>query len=97
MPTLNTYFNWGNSLYNSNPELTRQLDEAYNDTAQAVNTKVSKYFTDGVKKPHTDPPSNSQFNMNFDICDIYVRSDNNKVWVLTSRTTSQAVTWTLVS
>lgn len=97
MPTLLTSFNWGASLRNANPELTRQLSEAYSDTALAVNTKVSKYVTDGVQRPHANPPANSNFNNNFEIADIYVRSDTNTAWIMTSRTTSSAVTWTQIT
>jgi len=97
MPTLFTSFNWGSSLRNSNPELNRQLSEAYSDVALAVNTKVSKYVTDGVNKPHVNPPASSDFNKNFDIADIYVRTDTNSAWIMTSRTTSSAVTWTLIT
>ncbi len=97
MPTLLTNFNWGSSLRNANPELTRQLSEAYTDTALAVNTKVSKYVTDGVQKPHVNPPANSDFNKNFDIADIYVRTDTDTAWIMTSRTSSSAVTWTQIT
>ncbi len=93
MPTLISYFNWGASLKNANPELTRQLSQAYTDTAQAVNTKISKYTTDGVQRPHVNPPANSDFNKNFEIADIYVRTDTDTAWIMTSRTTSTAVTW----
>lgn len=97
MPTLQTFFNWGRSLKNDNPELTRQLAEAYTDTALAVNTKASKYYTDGLNKPHADPPANSDFNKNFDVGDLYVRPDTNTAWIMTSRTTSEAVTWTQIT
>lgn len=97
MPTLITNFNWGTSLRNANPELTRQLSTAYTDTAQAVNTKISKYVTDGDQRPHVDPPANSEFNKNFEIADIYVRTDTDTAWIMTSRTTSSAVTWTLIT
>ena len=97
MPTLITNFNWGSALRNENPELTRQLSEAYTDTANAVNTKVSKYTTDGVRKPHVAPPANSQFNKNFEIGDIYVRTDNNRAWIMTSRVDAEQVTWTLIT
>lgn len=97
MPTLITNYNWGASLRNDNPELTRQLSNAYTDTAQAVNTKVSKYFTDGVQKPHVDPPANDDFNKNFEIADVYVRTDTDTAWMMTSRTTSTAVTWTQIT
>ncbi len=97
MPTLITNFNWGASLRNANPELTRQLSVAYNDTAQAVNTKISKYTTDGNQKPHVNPPANSDFNKNFELADIYVRTDTNTAWIMTSRTTATAVTWTQIT
>lgn len=97
MPTLITNFNWGTALRNFNPELVRQLSQAYTDTAQVMNTKVSKYFTDGLQKPHVNPPANSQFNSNFEIADIYVRTDTNTAWIMTSRTTANAVTWTQIT
>lgn len=97
MPTLITNYNWGASLRNANPELTRQLSQAYNDTAQAVNGKVSKYYTDGNQKPHVNPPANSEFNKNFEIADVYVRTDTNTAWMMTSRTTANAVNWTLIT
>lgn len=94
MVTLIQNFNWGSSLRNSNPELTRQLSEAYNNTAQVVNQKITKYVTDGLQKPDVDPPASSQFNVNFEIGDVYVRQSTNTSWMMTSRTTAKAVTWT---
>jgi hypothetical protein len=97
MPTLITKFNWGSALTNFNPELVRQLDEVYTDTANAVNTKVSKYYTNGTSRPHVDPPASNIFNRNFEIGDIYVRTDTDSAWIMTSRTTDIAVTWTLIT
>ena len=97
MPTLIQNFNWGSSLRNENPELTRQLSQAYSDTAFAVNSKVSKYVTDGAQRPHVNPPANDQFNRNFEIGDVYVRTDTDTAWMMTSRTTSNAVTWTQIT
>jgi len=97
MPTLISNFNWGASLRNANPELTRQLSQAYNDTAQAVNTKISKYFTDGNQKPHVNPPASSEFNKNFEIGDVFVRTDTDSAWMMTSRTTAEAVTWKIIT
>jgi len=97
MPTLITNYNWGTSLRNENPELTRQLSQAYTDTALVVNTKVSKYTTDGLQRPHINPPANSDFNKNFEIGDIFVRTDTNAAWIMTSRTTANAVIWTLIT
>lgn len=93
MPTLIQNFNWGNALRNANPELMRQLSVAYSNIALAVNSKVSKYTTDGILKPHVNPPASSDFNKNFDIGDIYVRTDTDTAWIMTSRTTDIAVTW----
>lgn len=97
MPRLAQFFNWGTVLRNQNVELARQLSQAYNDTALVVNTKVSKYFTDGVQKPNVDPPANSQFNKNFEIGDIYVRTDTDSAWIMTSRTTDEIVVWTIIT
>ena len=97
MPTLITNYNWGRALRNENPELTRQLAEAYSDTALVVNTKISKYFTDGINKPHVNPPANSDFNKNFEICDVFVRTDTDTAWMMTSRTTDTAVTWKTIT
>lgn len=97
MPTLITDFNWGSAIRNENPELARQMSTAYTNTALAVNTKISKYVTDGVQKPDVDPPANNQFNANFSVGDIYVRQSTNSAWIMTSRTTSNAVTWSKIT
>jgi hypothetical protein len=97
MPTLITNYNWGQATKNQDPELNRQLSDSYTKTAQAVNTKTSKHVTNGLGLPHIDPPASSDFNKNFELADIYVRSDTNKAWIMTSRTTSTAVTWTLIT
>jgi hypothetical protein len=97
MPTLITNYNWGNSLRNQNPELVRQLSSAYSDTAIVVNTKISKYSTDGIQRPHADPPASSDFNKNFEIGDVYVRTDTDMAWIMTSRTNATDVVWTLIT
>lgn len=97
MPTLAQNFNWGNDFTKDNPELSRALSQAYVSTSLAVNTKVSKYVTDGIQKPNVDPPASSDFNLNFELGDIYVRTDTDSAWIMTSRTTSTAVTWTLIT
>jgi hypothetical protein len=43
-----------------------------------------------------DPAANDQRNSFFTIGDIAVRTDTNGVWVMTNRTTPNAVTWTPV-
>ena len=89
MPTLINNFNWGSAQYNKDPELTRALSQAYTTTANAVNTKIACYVS-----PDSDPPANAAFNKNWRIGDIYIRSDINGKWIMTSRTTDTAVTWT---
>jgi hypothetical protein len=97
MPTLIENFNWGASLKNSNPELTRQLSEAFFNTARVVNAKPNRYATDGKRFPNVDPPANSSFNISFEIGDLYVRTDTDTAWIMTSRTSSTAVTWTVIT
>lgn len=97
MPTLQESFNYGSSLRNQNPELTRQLSEAFTTIVQAVNFKVSKYVTDDIQNPNVDPPASSTFNQNFDIGDVYIRTDTDSAWMMTSRTTDIAVTWTKIT
>lgn len=97
MPTLESNYNWGSDLKDQNPELTRQLSQAYNKTSMAVNSKAARYSTNGTQKPNVNPPASSDFNKNYDIGDIYVRTDTDTAWIMTSRTTSEAVTWTLIT
>ena len=92
MVTLAQRFNWGQNLIDSQPQMFRRLNEAYTNTAQVVNMKISKYSTSGV-----DAPANSSLNRNFEIGDVYVRTDTNTAWMMTSRTTDVAVTWTLIT
>jgi hypothetical protein len=94
MPTIAQDFNWGSAVKNENPELARQLSQAYGVTARSINDRPAKYFTDGIQKPNVNPPANDPFNQNFEIGDIYIRTDTNSVWMMTSRTSSTAVTWT---
>lgn len=97
MPSLIQYFNWGSGLQNANPELVRQLSQAYSDLAFACNQKIDSYVTDGLQKPHVDPPANSDFNKNYKVSDVYVRQDTDTAWIMTSRISSQVVTWTQIT
>ncbi len=97
MPTLINNFNWGTSLFNSNPELVRQLSQAYTDTAFAVNTKPARYVTNGGSNPNVDPPASSIFNKNFDVGDFYVRVDTDTAWIMTSRVDAETVTWSQIT
>jgi hypothetical protein len=83
--------NFGNEVAYQMPQLARQLDEMYTDIANALSLLVKKNIITGA-----NPPANDQRNSFFSIGDITVRTDTNAVWVMTSRTTPNAVTWTLV-
>jgi hypothetical protein len=84
--------NFGNEVRMLSPQLARQLDEMYTDIANALTFLVKKNILTGA-----NPAANDQRNSFFSIGDIAVRTDTNAVWVMTSRTTPNAVTWTLVS
>lgn len=83
--------NFGNEVAREMPQLARQLDEMYTDIANSINNLVKKNIISGA-----NPPANDQRNSFFSIGDITVRTDTNAVWVMTSRTTPNAVTWTAV-
>ncbi len=84
--------NFGNEVSQAMPQLARQLDEMYTDIANALNLLVKKNVISG-----SDPAANDQRNSFFSIGDITIRTDNNKAWIMTSRTTPNAVTWTLIT
>lgn len=83
--------NWGQASATESAELIRALDEMYTDIALSLNNLVKKNIITGA-----NPPANDQRNSYFSIGDITVRTDTNAVWVMTSRTTPNAVTWTAV-
>lgn len=91
MSRLPANYNWGSEVRNVNQELYNQLSEVYKKTAGSVNIRSRKHST------VTDPPASGQINTDFDIGDIWVRTDTNQAWILTSRTTAEAVTWTLIT
>jgi hypothetical protein len=84
--------NFGTQTYKDNPQLARQLDEMYTDIANAFQYVVRKNIVNGA-----DPPANNQSNSFFSIGDITVRTDTDAAWIMTSRTTPNAVTWTLIT
>lgn len=94
MPRVATNFNWGTALRNENPDLTRQMSSAYEQTALCVNTKISKYVTT------TDAPNAATANAankNLEIGDIWVNKSLDRAWIMTSRTTDVLVTWKLIT
>ncbi len=83
--------NFGREVSEHLPYLARQLDEMYTDIANTINNLVKKNILSGA-----DPAANDQRNSYFSIGDMAIRTDTNAVWVMTSRTTPEAVTWTAV-
>jgi uncharacterized lipoprotein len=92
MPKLPVKKNWGRAAENENPLLTRQLDEAYTDIVNVVNTTIKKNVTD-----NTSPSVTAQVNSLFEIGDIWVRKDTNQAWIMTSRTNDQTVNWQIIT
>ena len=88
MSRLSNRFNWGNDLPDENPTLHRQLNDTYTNIVNSVNVKSNKNVT-----PDTDPPADDPINANFDEGDVWVRCDTNAAWIMTSRTSANAVNW----
>lgn len=84
--------NFGSEVSSQLPQLARQLDEMYTDIANALNRLIKKDVISG-----SDPLANDQRNSFFSIGDITVRTDTNTAWIMTSRTTPTAVTWTKIT
>ena len=84
-------YNFGSQLQEDNPQLARNLEDMYTNIVDALNQTMKKNVISGA-----NPLANDQRNSYFSIGDITVRTDTNGVWVLTSRTTPNAVTWTAV-
>jgi hypothetical protein len=84
--------NFGSEVAEEMPQLARQLDEMYTDVANAINNLVKKNILNGA-----DPAANDQKNSFFSIGDIAIRVDTDAAWIMTSRTTPNAVTWKLIT
>lgn len=84
--------NFGNEVSIQMPQLARQLDEMYTDIANALSVLIKKNILTG-----SDPAAVDQRNSFFSIGDISVRTDTDAAWIMTSRTTPNAVTWTLIT
>lgn len=85
MTRINSSFNFGSELKNENPSLYNQLQQTYETTAGAVNTKVSRNVS--TSNPEADSPNNKLF----DIGDVFINSSTNTAWIMTSRSTNTAV------
>lgn len=84
--------NFGREVTQQMPQLVNQLDQMYTDIANAINNLVKKDVITGA-----NPSANSQRNSFFSIGDITVRTDNDTAFIMTSRTTPNAVTWKLIT
>ncbi len=84
--------NWGEAAQTESKALIRQLDEMYTDVANQFAPLVKKNILNGA-----DPAANDQRNKFFSIGDIAIRTDTDTAWIMTSRTTPEAVTWTQIS
>lgn len=84
--------NFGREIKELSPVLANQLDQMYTDLAYALSFTVKKNILDGA-----NPAANDQRNSFFSIGDIAVRTDTDAAWIMTSRTTPDAVTWTLIT
>jgi hypothetical protein len=83
--------NFGGAISSISPDLARILDEMYTDFANAINEKRKTLVLDG-----SNPPASAQINEGFSLGDTAIRQDTNTAWILTSRTTPQAVVWTAI-
>lgn len=86
------YKNFGSEIKELSPTLSNQLSQMYTDIANALTFTVKKNILSGA-----DPAANDQRNSFFSIGDIAVRTDTDMAWIMTSRTTPNAVTWTLIT
>jgi hypothetical protein len=86
------YKNFGSEVRELSPTLSNQLSQMYTDIANALTFVVKKDVITGA-----DPAANDQRNSFFSIGDITVRTDTNSAWIMTDRTTPEAVTWTLIT
>ena len=86
------YKNFGSEIKELSPTLANQLSQMYSDIANAIALGIKKNVISGA-----DPAANDQRNSFFSIGDITVRTDTNTAWIMTSRTTSTAVTWTKIT
>jgi hypothetical protein len=89
---LPTYKNFGSEVKKLSPSLDNQLAQMYSDIVNALAQGIKKDVVTGA-----DPAATSQRNSFFSVGDITVRSDTNRAWIMTSRTTPTTVVWTLIT
>jgi hypothetical protein len=86
------YKNFGSEIKEISPVLANQLSQMYSDIVNAISLGIKKNVLTGA-----DPAANDQRNSIFSIGDIAVRIDTDTAWIMTSRTTPNAVTWTKIT
>lgn len=86
------YKNFGSEIKELSPVLANQLSQMYTDIVNALSLGIKKNILDGA-----DPAANDARNAIFSIGDIAIRIDTDTAWIMTSRTTPNAVTWTQIT
>lgn len=86
------YKNFGSEVRNLSPQLANQLSQMYTDIANSFSQAIKKDVISGA-----DPAAVDQRNSFFSVGDITVRTDTNTAWIMTSRTSPTAVTWTQIT
>lgn len=84
-------FNFGRDLPEELKKLYTQLDRMYSTLARGINVKTRTYTSTSA------PSASAQINKEFDIGDSWIKTDTNKVYILTSRTSDIDVTWSLMN
>lgn len=87
MSRLTRRFNYGTEIKNINDTLYNQLNDSYYSTATVVNTKSTRFAAT------IDAPANDQANAGLDIGDLWINSDSDTAWIMTSRISPEQVTW----
>jgi hypothetical protein len=86
------YKNFGSEIKELSPILANQLSQMYTDIANALSFTVKKNILNGANPAATD-----QRNSYFSIGDVAIRTDTDTAWIMTSRTSPTAVTWTQIT
>lgn len=92
MPRVAQTYTWGKGIREQNKDLYNQLNESYENIAFVLNTKVSRRVI-----LDQNPPASDEVNRNFEIGDVWVRTDADTAWMMTSRTDDITVTWTQIT
>lgn len=97
--TIPTKFNFGNTANDDN--LLRKLSDIYRILSSSANTANSSVETINTTLPSklnfsintSDPIASDVINKTLELGHMWIRSDTNDIWIMTSRTTEEAVTW----